>query len=236
MIRVDGVEGRVAIVTGARQGIGLHIAETLNANGARVAGLDLEKGDTTWMSCVACDVSDEDAVNRAFEQVERELGPPSILVVNAGILSEAAIEETSVEMWRRIIDVNLTGAFLCIRRALAGMKAQQQGRIVVIGSAAGKTGGARPISAYAASKGGAMTLVKSVAREYARYGITVNALAPAFIDTAMIDGVSDAVSHIPVGRLGHVEDVGAGALFLCSSQASFITGEILDINGGLLMD
>jgi NAD(P)-dependent dehydrogenase (short-subunit alcohol dehydrogenase family) len=132
--------------------------------------------------------------------------------------------------------INLTGAFLAARRALPGMRAQGYGRLVGIGSSAGKAGGARSIAAYAASKGALMTMMKSIANEYAKFGITSNALAPALIDTEMIAATRDLVTRIPVGRFGTTDEVGALVAFLCSEHAGYITGEVTDINGGFLID
>jgi NAD(P)-dependent dehydrogenase (short-subunit alcohol dehydrogenase family) len=236
MLRVEGLEGRVAVVTGAGRGIGKSIAETLAGNGARVAALDLEPPELPGMLGVACDVGDEDAVDQAFSRVETELGTVSVLVLNAGIFPILPFEETSLEVWNRTLAVNLTGGFLCARRALPGMREQRYGRIVAIGSSAGKAGGARAVAAYAASKAGLMTMAKSIANEYAAHGITSNALAPTLIDTDMIADQRDLVSRIPVGRFGKPEEVAALVTFLCSEHAGYITGEVTDINGGFLVD
>lgn len=236
MIHVDGLTDRVAVVTGAARGIGRAIAETLQANGAHVAALDLEAPDHAGILGVACDVSDEQAVDRAFSEVEQILGRVSALVLNAGIYPIVPFEETTRELWDRTMAINLTGAFLCARRALPGMREQRYGRIVAIGSSAGKAGGARSVAAYAASKAGIMTMAKSIANEYAAHGITSNALAPALIDTEMIANTRDLVSRIPIGRLGKAEEVAALVAFLCSEHAAYITGEVTDINGGFLVD
>ena len=236
MIQVEGLEGRVAVVTGAGRGIGQRIAEVLAGNGAKVAALDLEAPDHEGILGIACDVSDEAAVNAAFDEVEATLGVTSALVLNAGIFPIVPFEETTRELWDRTLAINLTGAFLAARRALPGMRQQQYGRIVGIGSSAGKAGGARSVAAYAASKAGVMTLMKSIANEYAKDGITANALAPALIDTEMIANTRDLVSRIPVGRFGTTDEVAALVTFLCSSHAGYITGEVTDINGGFLID
>ena len=236
MIQVEGLEGRVAVVTGAGRGIGQRIAEVLAGNGAKVAALDLQAPDHEGILGIACDVSDEAAVNAAFDEVEATLGVTSALVLNAGIFPIVPFEETTRELWDRTLAINLTGAFLAARRALPGMREQQYGRIVGIGSSAGKAGGARSVAAYAASKAGVMTLMKSIANEYAKEGITANALAPALIDTEMIANTRDLVSRIPVGRFGTTDEVAALVTFLCSSHAGYITGEVTDINGGFLID
>jgi len=236
MIQVEGLEGRVAVVTGSAQGIGAAIVRTLAGNGARVAALDLAAPDHPGVLGVACDVSDEAAVDAAFDRVEAELGTTSVLVLNAGIFPIVPFEETTTEVWNRTLAINLTGAFLAARRALPGMREQGYGRVVGIGSSAGKAGGARSVAAYAASKAGVMTLMKSIANEYAAHGITANALAPALIDTDMIANTRDLISRIPVGRFGTVDEVAALVAFLASAHAGYITGEVTDINGGFLVD
>jgi 3-oxoacyl-[acyl-carrier protein] reductase len=236
MIRVDGVEGRVAVVTGASRGIGEAVAETLVANGARVAALDLEPPQIEGVLGIACDVADEAAVNAAFDRSEAELGTTSILVLNAGIFPIVPFEETSKALWDQTLAINLTGAFLCAKRAVGGMREQGYGRIVSLGSSAGKTGGSKAVAAYAASKAGIMAMTKSIAAEYARDGITANALAPALIDTPMIAGARDLQEKIPVGRFGQPEEVAALVCFLASEHAGYITGEVTDINGGFLID
>ncbi len=236
MIQVEGLAGRVAVVTGAAKGIGRSIAETLAGNGARVAALDLVAPEHPGILGVACDVSDEAAVDGAMSSVEDALGTISVLVVNAGIFPIVPFEEMTRELWDRTLAINLTGGFLCARRVLPGMREQGYGRIVAIGSSAGKAGGTRSVAAYAASKAGLMTMAKSIANEYARFGITSNALAPTLIDTDMIAEQRDLVSRIPVGRFGKPEEVAALVAFLASEHAGYITGEVTDINGGYLVD
>ncbi|MBV8080104.1 MAG: SDR family oxidoreductase [Actinobacteria bacterium] len=235
-IRVSGLEGRVALVTGAGRGIGRAIAETLAAQGARVAACDLEAVPFDGGVAVAMDVSDEAAVDRGFSEVEGALGPVDVLVLNAGIFVVEELEATSLASWQKTIDVNLTGAFLCARRALPGMRERGYGRVVALGSSAGKTGGSKAMAAYAASKAGIMALAKSIASEYAPYGITANALAPSLIDTPMVANISDLASRIPVGRLGRPQDVADVVTFLASEHAGYITGEVVDVNGGFLID
>src|SRR5260221_8451389 len=232
MIQVEGLTGRVAVVTGAGRGIGQRIAEVLQGNGAKVAALDLEAPAHTGILGIACDVSDEAAVEAAFVRVEAELGAVSVLVLNAGIFPIVPFEETTRELWDRTMAINLTGAFLCARRALPAMREAGYGRIVGIGSSAGKAGGARSVAAYAASKAGVMTLMKSIANEYAKEGITANALAPALIDTDMIANTRDLVSRIPVGRFGTTDEVAALVTFLCSAHPGYITAEVPGINAG----
>ncbi len=235
MVRVEGLTDRVAVVTGGGRGIGLAIVNALAANGARVAALDLTPPEVDGVLGVEADVSDEDAVNAAITLVERELGPVTILVLNAGILPLVPLEETSAELWERTLAINLTGGFLVARRTLPGMRKLGYGRVVALGAAAGKSGGARS-AAYAASKAGLMTLAKSIAAEYAPYGITANVVAPALIDTQLIGATREVAGRIPVGRMGTAEEVAALVAFLVSGEAGYITGEVVDINGGTLID
>jgi 3-oxoacyl-[acyl-carrier protein] reductase len=161
-------------------------------------------------------------------------------VLNAGVLHKSPLEQHSLSEWQRVIAVNLTGPFLCARRALGLMREAGYGRVVVIGSSAGITGAGAappPLAAYAASKAGAMALAKSIAQEYARHGVTVNALAPTLIDTGMLASLpEDYREAIPVGRYGSPQEVADITVFLCSAHAGYVTGEIVDVNGGFLMD
>lgn len=235
----DGLNGRIAVVTGANRGIGRAIADTLHRHEAHVAYLDIETvglDDAPRRRHIKCDVSNEASVHAAFSEVEALWGPTEILVNNAGILEQATVEGTSLACWERIFAVNTRGTFLCTRRALPGMRQARWGRIVNVGSTAGKTGGSGLLCAYASSKGAILTFTKSVASEVANEGITVNALAPALIQTDMITGLGGLRDQIPVGRLGTTDDVCYAVLFLISTHASYMTGEILDVNGGFHID
>jgi NAD(P)-dependent dehydrogenase (short-subunit alcohol dehydrogenase family) len=235
-LQLNGYDQRVAFVTGAARGIGATIAATLRDLGAAVAAGDLRAPEHDGVLGVELDVTDEASVDAAFSRVEAELGVPSILVLNAGVFVIEPFEETTLASWRRTIDVNLTGAFLCARRALPAMREAGYGRVLAIGSSAGKTGGAKSVAAYGASKAGVMALAKSIASEYAAHGITSNALAPSLIDTDMIASMPDMASKVPVGRLGTVHDVADLVAFLCSEHAGYITAEVVDVNGGFLID
>jgi NAD(P)-dependent dehydrogenase (short-subunit alcohol dehydrogenase family) len=239
-LKLDGFEDRVAFVTGGAQGIGRRIAETFRDLGARSVAGDLRAPDVEGVLGVEIDVTQEASVDAAFTRIEQELGPVSLLVLNAGILHKAPLEELALADWQRVVDVNLTGPFLCARRAMGRMRESGYGRVVIVGSSAGINGAGAappPLAAYAASKAGAMTLAKSIAGEYAPFGITANALAPTLIDTGMLSTLSaDFRSVIPVGRYGTPADVADLAAFLCSAHAGYITGEVVDINGGYLMD
>ncbi len=233
---MSGLDGRVALVTGAARGIGLVIAETLRDQGARVVAADVEPASVDGVASLTMNVADEGSVEEGFAEIERTLGPVEVLVLNAGIFVIEELESASLASWQRTIDVNLTGSFLCARRALPRMRKAEWGRVVAIGSSAGKTGGSKAMAAYAASKAGVMALSKSIASEYARFGITSNALAPALIDTPMLAGIADLASRIPVGRLGRPQDVADLVAFLASEHAGYITGEVVDVNGGFLID
>ena len=235
-LRVSGLDGRVALVTGAARGIGLSIAETLRDQGARVVAADLEPAAIDGVTPLTMNVGDERAVDEGFTEIERTLGAVEVLVLNAGIFVVEELEATSVESWQRTLDVNLTGSFICAKRALPHMREAGWGRVVAIGSSAGKTGGSKSMAAYAASKAGVMALAKSIASEYASFGITSNALAPSLIDTPMLAGIADLASRIPVGRLGRPQDVADLVTFLASDHAGYITGEVVDVNGGFVID
>jgi len=236
-----GIDGKVALITGAGRGIGLAIAQRLAEEGCRIAVCDIDRQaldslPDDWLA-VECDVTSEEQVGELFASVLRELGGVDILVNNAGVCIAQSVPETTLENWEKTQRINLTSAFMLSRLALPHMNARGWGRIISIASMAGKLGGLTSGIAYTASKAGMMGMAKSLAREAAP-GITSNALAPAFIRTAMTSpGVEAEYSaRMPVGRLGEVEEVAAAVAFLASDLAGYITGETLDLNGGMLMD
>lgn len=242
-IKLPGYQGRVAVVTGAARNIGRAIAEAMREQGAQVALLDMDwageqRPEDPGMLALDCDVADEAAVDEAISQVEAAFGAPSILVNNAGILGPAGVPNTSLEEWQRVFDVNSTGAFLCIRRVLPAMREARYGRIINIGSNSGKMGSLSGVTAYAASKGAVHTLAKAVAPEVAKDGITVNALAPSMVHSRMTErpNMDQYAELVLVGRMGTPDDVAFAALFLGSSAASFITAEVMDVNGGYYID
>ena len=243
--------GRVAVVTGGASGIGLAICRHLADRGHRIAVLDLD-GDAAQREAEALqrrgaqavagavDVSDRKAVDEALGKVRSELGPVEILVTSAGISGFVKFTELTLEVWNRMIAVNLTGTFHCLQAAIPDMIAAHWGRIVTIASSSAQTGAAR-MAHYASSKGGVIALTRALAREYAPAGITVNTIPPCSIDTPMaqhfqasgeLPGNEMLASRIPVGRMGTGDDIAAACAFLCSEEASYITGQVIGVNGG----
>jgi len=239
-MQLDGLTGRVAVVTGAAQGIGLRIAEVLHDQGCRVAGLDVNPMPTAGILGGICDVGDPGSVSAAFARVREELGPVEILVNNAAIFKAVTIEEVSLDWWNRSVAVNYTGVFLCAREVLPGMRERGYGRIVSVGSGGAKTGGVLPTGPYVSTKAAMMTLTKTIAVEYAQHGVTANVVAPIYIATPMLVATGkeddEMRRRIPVGRLGTPDDVAAVVAFLASSHAGYMTGEVVDLNGGFFID
>jgi len=245
---------RVGIVTGAASGMGLAIARRLAARGDRIALLDVrgeavalaaESLRATGVHAIAAevDVTDRAAVEGALEKVRAELGPVEIMVTSAGIDAFASFTEITVESWERILAINLTGTFHCIQAAVRDMIAARWGRIVTISSSSAQSGAPR-MAHYVASKGGVIGLTKALALELAPHGITVNNIPPGLIDTPMArraEAAGDLVSldkiasMIPVRRTGTSDDVAAICAFLCSDEGSYITGQVIGVNGGLVL-
>ncbi len=234
---------RVAIVTGGTRGIGEAISLALKANGMQVAanyaGND-EKAkafsERTGISVYRWDVSDYDACQKGVARVAEELGPVDVLVNNAGITRDGTILKMTYEMWKEVIDVNLGGCFNMSKAVFPGMRERKYGRIVNIGSINGQGGQYGQVN-YAAAKAGIHGFTKALAQEGARVNVTVNALAPGYIDTDMVaavpaDVLEKIVAKIPVGRLGKAEEIARGVAFLCSDDAGFVTGSTLSLNGG----
>lgn len=220
--------------------MGRAVVDFLMEDGIKVAGVDLAKSAATVP--IICDISSAVGARNAIVEVRRSLGEIDILVNNAGILSNNKSEATKDEEWRRVLAVNLDAAFYLSREVIPGMKARGWGRIVNTCSLAAKTGGLTAGTAYAVSKGALTSLTFSLARELAPFGITVNGISPAYVKTPMVtEQLTEAqrqalIAQIPVGRFCEPEEFAHVVRFLVSPLAGFITGEIVDLNGGLVMD
>ena len=234
---------RVAIVTGGTRGIGRAICEALRDQGATVVanyGGNDEKAraftNETGIKAYKWNVGDHEACLAGCKQVEDEVGPVEIVVNNAGITRDGTLLRMSYEDWTEVLRVNLGGCFNMAKACFPGMKDRAWGRIVNIGSINGQAGQYGQVN-YAAAKSGIHGLTKALAQEGARFGITVNAIAPGYIDTEMVAAVPEnvlekIVARIPVGRLGHADEIARGVAFLCSEDAGFVTGSTMSINGG----
>ena len=244
------LEGKVALVTGAGQGIGKVIAMKLAKSGATVVLNDL---NMDGLKAVADEIENSggkalpleanvvnmDDIQAMVDKVVQELDGIHILVNNAGITRDALLLRMTVDDWDSVLSVNLKGVFNCTKSALKYMSKQKEGNIISIASIVGEMGNAGQAN-YAASKAGVIGFTKTVAKEYAKRGIKANAIAPGFIATAMTDELSDKVKEemmkqIPMGKLGTPEDVADAVLFLASDASSYITGQVININGGMYM-
>jgi 3-oxoacyl-[acyl-carrier protein] reductase len=244
------LEGKIAVVTGAAQGIGRAIAETLASAGADVAVADLDPGRSHETVAaiqkmgrqalnVKVNVADWNDAKAMVDQVIKQWGRIDVLVNNAGITRDGLLLRMKEEDWNLVLQVNLNGTFHCTKAVLPPMTKQRYGRIVNIASVVGIMGNVGQAN-YAASKAAVIGFTKTVAREYASRSVTVNAVAPGFIDTAMTQGLSPEVKEtlqkqIPLGRLGQPADIAAAVRFLASDEAGYITGHVLHVNGGMLM-
>ncbi len=244
------LNGKIALVTGAGQGIGQAIATTLAEDGADVIVADLDEGkcrETVGMiqelgkksEALPMNVGNWDQVKGGMDQIIQDWGRIDILVNNAGITKDGLLMRMKEEDWDAVLQVNLTGTFFCSKAVLPSMSKQRSGRIVNIASIVGAIGNIGQAN-YAASKAAVIGLTKTVAREYASRNITVNAVAPGFIDTAMTRHLSPEIqeallNQIPSKRLGQPTDVAHAVNFLCSEQAGYITGHVLHVNGGMHM-
>jgi acetoacetyl-CoA reductase len=234
---------RVALVTGGSRGIGAAISVALKEQGRTVvasyAGNDTAADAfhaETGMKVIKFDAGDFAACQKAIEHITAEIGPVEILVNNAGITRDGTLARMSRDMWDAVMDTNLGSCFNLSKLTFDAMRAAKFGRIVNIGSINGQAGQYGQVN-YAAAKSGIHGFTKALAQEGARFGITVNAIAPGYIDTEMVravpgDVLQKIVARIPVGRLGHAEEIARGVAFLTAEDAGFITGSTLSINGG----
>ena len=234
---------RVALVTGGTRGIGRAISIELKNQGRKVVASyggadDVARAFTaeTGIPAYRWDVGEHEACLEGVAKVEAEVGPVEILVNNAGITRDATLMNMSFDMWREVLRVNLGGCFNMAKATFPGMRQRRWGRIVNIGSINGQGGQYGQVN-YAAAKSGIHGFTKALAQEGARYGVTVNALAPGYIDTDMVAAVpaevlEKIVARVPVGRLGQAEEIARGVAFLCAEDGGFITGSTLSINGG----
>ena len=252
-IEDKALAGRVALVTGGSRGIGRAICVALARRGATVAVNYASRPDAAQETAelvekaggkavtAGFDIGDPDAVTEGIKRVGKELGSLDILVNNAGIAINGLLLRFKDDQWQKVLDVNLRGAFVASRAAASYLlKARENGRIINVSSVVGEMGNAGQV-AYAASKAGLIGLTKSLARELAPRGVCVNAVTPGYIETDMTEAeLSEAqgdklLAQIPLGRIGTPDEVGAVVAFLAGPEASYITGEVLRVNGGLLM-
>ncbi len=242
------LSGEVALVTGASRGIGAAIAAVLAGAGATVIGTATSEGGATAISAalgdhgrgIVLNIADDDSVEAALKDVQSKEGTPTILVNNAGITRDNLLMRMKPEEWNEVITTNLSGVYRLCRGCLRGMMKAKKGRIINIASVIGVMGNAGQ-SNYAAAKAGVIGFSKSLAREIGSRNITVNVVAPGFIDTDMTrvlpeDQRAAMLSQVPLGRLGEGEDIANAVLFLASRAAAYVTGETLHVNGGMLMD
>ncbi len=234
---------RVAIVTGGTRGIGEAISIALKDRGLTVAANYMGNDerakaftDRTGIKSYKWDVSDFESCQAGVRQVEEELGPVDVLVNNAGITRDATMRKMDHSKWQDVIDTNLGGCFNMAKAVFDGMTGRGYGRIVNIGSINGQAGQYGQVN-YAAAKSGIHGFTKALAQEGARFGVTVNAIAPGYIDTDMVAAVPEEVlqkivARIPVGRLGRADEIARGVTFLCDENGGFVTGSTLSINGG----
>jgi 2-hydroxycyclohexanecarboxyl-CoA dehydrogenase len=246
------LEGRIALVTGGASGIGAATCRRLAAEGARVAVCDVNMDGAREVAsdvdglAVEMDVRDTASVREAVTGTESDLGPLSLLVNNAGTDEFGFLKDTDEELWRRVIDINLVGVMRATHAVLPGMFARGGGRIVNIASEAGRVGSSGS-AAYSAAKGGVISFTKTIAREGARYGVVCNAIAPGPIDTPLLNrapaelgALGQKVVDVMVGgtalrRMGSPDEIASVVAFLCSDDASYITGQALGVSGGLAM-
>jgi 3-oxoacyl-[acyl-carrier protein] reductase len=248
LFTANALEGEIALVTGASRGIGASIAAALAAAGATVVGTATSETGAEAISAalgakgrgIVLDVANPDSVADAIKDMQSNEGSPTILVNNAGITRDNLLMRMKQEEWDDVIATNLTGMFSVCKACLRGMMKARKGRIINIASVVGVMGNAGQ-SNYTAAKAGMIGFTKSLAREIASRGITVNVVAPGFIDTDMTrelpeENRAELLTQVPLGRLGDGADIANAVLFLASEAAAYITGETVHVNGGMLMD
>jgi NAD(P)-dependent dehydrogenase (short-subunit alcohol dehydrogenase family) len=233
-----GDGSRIVLITGGNRGLGLACAQAFAARGDRVA-VTSRSGDVDGFLTVKCDVTSADEVDAAFSEVEEKLGPPEVVVANAGVTRDGLSMKMSDEAFTSVIDANLTGAFRVARRAIPKMMRARGGRLIFMSSVAGLTGSAGQVN-YASSKAGLVGMARSFARELASRNITCNVVAPGPITTDMTAALTDEqrgalVEAVPLARAGTPEEVAAAVVFLASPEAAYITGAVLPVDGGLGM-
>lgn len=234
----EPLAGQTVVVTGGAQGIGAAVVRSARQQGARVAALDLVPAAGADLY-VECDVASARSVSAAFSEVRRSCGPVSVLVNNAGIAPAGRFEEFTEEQWNQVLAVDLTSVFHCVRSALPQLREAGGGSIVNVGSIAGQHRSFTASAAYAAAKGGVIALTRQLAHELAPEGIRVNCACPGLVSTGIIrrnvtdDQQASLASRIPLSRLAEPEEVASVICFLASAAASYMTGAIVDVNGGL---
>lgn len=246
----ETLSGKTALVTGAAGAIGSAICRAFAADGLQLILVDLEVQSLQALAdqlpvpchCLSLDIADHEAVAKGYQNIIESFAPADVLVNCAGILSNNKLAETSRDEWRRVLAVNLDGAFFLTQQVVPQMKSRRWGRIVNLASWAWKSGGRTAGTAYAVSKGGIVSLTFSAARELTEHGITVNGIAPCYVMSYMVSEQlteqqrKQLLTEIPVNRFCEPEEVAHAVQFFVSPLAGFITGEILDMNGGLQLD
>ncbi|KAA0926451.1 3-oxoacyl-ACP reductase FabG1 [Rhodococcus sp. IEGM 1401] len=230
---------RSVLVTGGNRGIGLAIAQRLQADGHKVAVTHRGSGAPDGLFGVVCDVTDSASVDAAFKEVEEKQGPVEVLVANAGITDDTLLMRMTEDQFQRVIDANLTGAFRVAKRANRAMLRARWGRMIFLSSVVAMAGGPGQIN-YAASKAGVIGMARSITRELGSRSITANVVSPGFIETDMTAELSDdlrgkAKEYIPLQRLGQPEDVAAVVSFLAGPDSSYVSGAVIPVDGGMGM-